>query len=128
MRIIKILAVIAFSAAMFMSCGGPGASSSPSDVVEAFYSALESNNADNMLQCMENPDDKDSKMAVSMLPAMLEGIGGMSKIAVTKEEISEDGMKAIVYTTLELKNGDKKEGETELVKTDNGWKISDLVH
>jgi len=110
------------------SCGGGGgssSSSSPKTVADKALSAMVKVDAKAFVGYLVQADhDADEvKKGTMMVQALLEAMP-LAKYEIKGETI--DGDKAEVDAVLFFKDGSTKNAEIPFVKTEKGWKISDL--
>lgn len=126
-KVSMFVAVFAFMA-LITSCSGGG--NSPADVSKSFIKNIEKGNVNaavKMLEGAENGTDEEiQKMEAffSESSKELESKGGVKKIEVISETISDDGMKADVVLNVTYGNGEEDESTTKLKNIDGDWKIT----
>jgi hypothetical protein len=121
------MAMFAFFAFM-ASCGG--GLKSPADVSKSFVEKIEKGDVGAAVKMLDGAD-KATKEEVQKMEAFLsEGSkelsskGGIKKIEVISETISEDGMDATVDLKVTYGNGEEDDSTTKLKNIDGNWKIS----
>ena len=126
-KVSMFVAVFAFMA-FLISCSGGG--NSPADVSKSFIKSIEKGNvaaAIKMLDGLEDATEEEIQKMEAFLGESskeLESKGGVKKIDVISETISEDGQKADVKLKVTYGNGEEDESTTKLNLTDDGWKIT----
>ncbi len=111
------------------SCGGGASSNSPSDIVSDYFEKWDAGDYDGMMQYFDGYEEftekekEDYKKFLGMAAGSMKDAEGIKEVNVLKEEINEDGSKAIVEIELTMNNGDTKKEEAELVKVNDEWRI-----
>lgn len=126
-RISMFMAIFAFFAFM-ASCGG--GAKSPADVSKTFVEKIEKGDVSAAVKMLEGVDKATEEEIQKMEAFLSEGSkevsskGGIKKIDVLSETISEDGMEADVDLKVTYGNGEEDESTTKLKNIDGNWKIS----
>ena len=113
--------------AFLISCSGGG--NSPADTSKAFVKNIEKGNIDaavRLFKAAETATPEEIEKMSSMLSegtGQVESKGGVKKMEVLSETISEDGKKAEVELKIIYENGEEDVSITDLRKTDDGWKL-----
>ena len=121
------LAVFAFMAFLF-SCSGGG--NSPAGVSKSFLLKVERGDTEaaaKMFEGMENATEEEMQKSKALLDESSKEIalkGGVKKVDVLNETISEDGQNASVEMKVTYGNGEEDESTTKLIKTEDGWKLT----
>lgn len=129
-KISKVLMIVAaFSfVALLISCSSNA--NSPAGVSKSFIKKVEKGDvteAVKMLEVAEKGSDEEIQKMEAFLSEgskEMKSKGGVKKIEVISETISDDGMKADVVLKVTYENGEEDESSTKLKKTDKGWKIT----
>lgn len=107
-----------------------GSSSSPSGVINDYFTAMEQGDADKIIAMVdtngEEISDKDKEKfaaMVGMAKEQIEQKGGIKSNEVLEEIISEDGTEASVKVKTIYGDDSEDEAVTKLVKVDGDWKI-----
>ncbi len=126
----KLVALFAVVAAFFaVSCGG---SDSPGDVAIEVYELVADGKYEKALDKFYVADPaakeefKSSMLSIceeKMKPQM-EAKGGIEKIELVSEEISEDGKSARVTTKITYGDGTSEDERTKMVNVDGEWLVS----
>ncbi|HNQ37809.1 MAG: DUF4878 domain-containing protein [Prolixibacteraceae bacterium] len=127
--------VIVFSivlALAMISCGGnkPGGNT-PSKTVEKLFKYVIDKDYDNAVTLYANKDGKaldeeevaKVKALLPMVVKVYEKDGGLKSVKVTKETITEDGLKATVDIVQSYGNGKEEENSIDLVKIEGDWYV-----
>ena len=131
------VAVIAFFA---VSCGGnkganTGVKGGPASIEKTIYAQLQKGNyakaVEIMVENLDNIKASSAEETAQMLSAFTEKAkesneakGGVKSFEVLEEEISEDGLSAVVSTKIVYGNGEEKTETSKYVKKDGKWKLS----
>jgi len=133
MEKVVIQIVAAVVCVFFVSCGGGsgssgGSSSTPSGIADKAFSAWVKGDA----KAFANHIDQDGlsasemKEGIEFLTEMMK-YQTLAKYEIQSETVSDDGKSARVNIKLYFKDGDTSDNKVPFVKTDNGWKISDIM-
>lgn len=130
MKHLKVLTVltIIISTIAFTACSS---GSSPGTVVEKSFDLMKSKDFKALTalyvkkggEKMSEDEAKKVEGLLGMATKELEKKGGLKKVTIDKEEISEDGLKAEVEYTQEYGNGKTKKDDVDLIKVDGKWKM-----
>lgn len=126
----KLVALFAVVAAFFaVSCGGP---STPGAAAVEAYELMAAGKYEKLVDkfYVANPEDKAEfdSMILSLCKEKVEpqmkAKGGIDKVELVSEELSEDGNSARVTTKVYYGDGTEKEDRTNMVKVDGEWLVS----
>ena len=123
---LMVLALVATTGLM-VSCSGSG--KSPTDVSKSFIQKLEKGDVDAAFKMLDGAEKATAEENEKLKAFLSEGTkeisskGGIKKIEVVSETISEDGKTAEVTIMLTYGNGETDESTTKLKNTEDGWKI-----
>lgn len=123
MKKLLILASIALVAMFSVNCGG-GAGQTPSDVVDAYYSAAVKGDFEKALSYTTLTGEE-----VTQLVAKINGLGGViSSYEIVSETIAEDGQSAVVEvkysgSAMGMQITDETTEVDVLKKEDGSWVI-----
>lgn len=126
-RISMFMAIFAFFAFM-ASCGG--GAKSPAAVSKSFVEKIEKGDVSAAIKMLDGVDKATEEEIQKMEAFLGEGSkeiatkGGIKKIDVLSETISEDGMEAEVDLKVIYGDGEEDESTTKLKNIDGNWKIS----
>ena len=126
-RISMLVAVCTFMA-FVISCSVGG--NSPAAVSKSFVEKVEKGDTEaaaKMFDGMENATEEEMQKSESFLSEGTKEMaakGGVKKIEVVSEKISDDGLKADVELKVTYGNGEVDDSSTKLKKTEDGWKIT----
>ena len=126
-RIPMFLAVFAFMAFLISCSGG---ANSPTGVSKSFLLKVEKGDTEaaaKMFEGMENATEEEMQKSKALLDESSKEIaaqGGIKKVDVLNETISEDGQTASVDLKVTFGNGEEDESTTKLIKTEDGWKLT----
>ena len=107
-------------------------SNSPLGTIQNFYAAVEKGDADKAANYVAfgNISDNEMMAAKGKLQMMvaegknkIEKNGGLSKVALEKEELNADGESGAVVVKLHFKNNTEQTGRFKVVKEKGDWKI-----
>jgi hypothetical protein len=123
---LMVLALVATTGLM-VSCSGSG--KSPAGVSKSFIQKLEKGDVDAAYQMLDGTENATAEETQKLKAFLSEGTkeistkGGIKKIEVVSETISEDGKTAEVTIMLTYGNGETDESTTKLKNSEDGWKI-----
>lgn len=126
-RIPLFLAVFAFMAFLISCSGGRN---SPAGVSKSFIEKVEKGDTEaaaKMFEGMGTATEEEMQKSRALLDVSSKEIaskGGIKKIDVLDETISQNGQTAHVELKVTYGNGEEDESITRLIKTDEGWKIT----
>lgn len=121
---IAVFALMAF----LVSCSGGG--NSPKAVSKSFFEKVEKGDTSAALRMVDGMEDATEEEIQKSEAFLSEGTrnmaerGGVKKIEVVSEKISEDGLKADVELKVTYGNGEVDDSSTKLNKRKDGWKIT----
>lgn len=126
----KLVALFAVVAAFFaVSCGGP---STPGAAAVEIFELMADGKYEKVVEkfYVANPEEK-AEFESTMLSLIKEKVepqmkakGGIDKVELVSEELSEDGNSARVTTKIYYGDGTTKEDHTKMVKVDGEWLVS----
>lgn len=106
-------------------------SSSPSDALKKYASALKESNYEKFVEGVNFPKTNPDKLAeerqgfADMMKGKAENLlarkGGLKDVEVISEEIAEDGNSAVVKFKMIYGNGTESEEEQKMVKVGGEW-------
>ena len=128
---------LAITAILFfaVSCND-GGGNTPAGIEKAIYSQLQKGNYEKAVEIMFAVDSKEAKENASAtnkeeLAAIaekakqsVEAQGGIKSFRITKEEISKDGLTAVVTSTIVYGSGKEDTKQSKYVNEDGKWKLS----
>lgn len=126
----KLVALFAVVAAFFaVSCGG---SDSPGDVVVETYELMAAGKYEKVVDkfYVANPAEEEEFKSTMLslcnekMKPQLEAKGGIDKVELVSEELSEDGKSARVTTKITYGDGSVEEEKTKMVNVDGEWLVS----
>jgi len=139
MKKVIIQMVAAVVCVCLVSCGGGSGSSgggssnssnssSPSSIADKVFSAWLKGDMKTVATYVdqEGLSAKELKEGLEFLTEMLK-YQPLAKYEIQGETLSDDGKKAKVNVKLYFKDGDTSDNKVPFVKTDHGWKISDIM-
>ncbi len=122
-----LLAVMVASATIFFACGGE---ETPGDITEKVYLSIADGEYDYVIDKMDTggeeitSEDRDKlKKMFEMSKGQIEKKGGIKKVNILSEEVSEDGNNCTVQAEVEYGNGNKEPANSRFVKIDGEWMI-----
>lgn len=104
----------------------------PESVVKKFYDAVADGNVDKAVDCMalESVAANEMMMAKAKIQmvvatgqAKINANGGLSKVEVLKQDLSEDGNSVSMQVKVTFKNDKSDVSRVRAVKEKGGWKI-----
>lgn len=124
--------LVLFTAIFLLACSG---SSGPEKVADSYMNAVLHNDIDGLMKTIHIENDMVEMesmmrgklaMVIAAASAEAQANGGVKKISYAKTEYNEDKTAARVTATVQFKNKDTDDmvDEIDLVKTDDGWKVS----
>lgn len=123
-----LLTVLVASATIFFACGG---AETPGQITEKVYTSLADGNFDYVIDKMDTKgeevteeDREKLKKMLEMSKGQIEEKGGIKKVTIIKEEMSEDGLTCNVQAEVEYGDGKKEPANSRFVKKDGVWLIS----
>lgn len=125
-----LLSVLIFGTIVFMaSCGGSG-SSSPGEVVKAYYQKVEKGDAEAALDYIDFEGKEltaeDKEKLIGLLgegTKQMEEKGGIKSFEIVEENIAEDGNTADVSFKIIYGNDKEEENKAKVAKVDGNWKL-----
>lgn len=126
----KLVALFAVVAAFFaVSCGGP---STPGNAAIEVYKLMADGKYEKALDKFYVADPAEREQFESMMLSLckekmepqMAAKGGIEKIELVSEELSEDGKSARVTTKITYGDGSEKEDRTNMVNVDGEWLVS----
>ena len=111
------------------ACSGGG---NPESVVKKFYDAVADGNVDKAVDCvaLESVAADEMVMAKAKIQmvvatgqAQINANGGLSKVEVLKQDLSEDGNAASMQVKVTFKNDKSDVSRVRAIKEKSGWKI-----
>jgi len=132
MKILKTFALITLLFA-FACKGGPGGKG-PGDVYKDAMMKIADGKYEAAMEMMAQKGDnemtneeREKTMGMfGMTNATIQAKGGIKKIEILSEEISEDGVRAYIEYKITFGNGEVSEDDNELIKEDGKWKLMGL--
>lgn len=121
------LAVFTFMAFLVSCSGGVN---SPAAVSKSFIQKVEKGDTESaakMFEGMENATEEEMQKSKALLDESSKEIaskGGVKKVDVLNETISEDGQNASVEMKVTYGNGEEDKSITKLINTEDGWKLT----
>ena len=115
---------------LFASCGGGG--NTPASIEKSMYQQFQKGNYKKGIDIlMENLDATAEQKAQfsaffndEKIKKEAENSGGIKSFEIVKEEISEDGLSAVVETKIVYTDDTEKTQSTNYVKKDGKWYLS----
>ena len=104
----------------------------PESVVKKFYDAVADGNVDKAVDCMalESVAANEMMMAKAKIQmvvatgqAKIDANGGLSKVEVLKQDLSEDGNSVSMQVKVTFKNDKSDVSRVRAIKEKGGWKI-----
>ena len=104
----------------------------PESVVKKFYDAVADGNVDKAVDCMalESVAANEMMMAKAKIQmvvatgqAQINANGGLSKVEVLKQDLSEDGNSVSMQVKVTFKNDKSDISRVRAIKEKGGWKI-----
>lgn len=132
MKTFKSIALIVLLFA-FACKGGPGGKG-PGDVYKDAMMKIADGKYEAAMEMMAQKDDNEmtneerekTMGMLGMTNAAIQAKGGIKKIEILSEEISEDGVRANIEYKITFGNGEVNEDDNELIKEDGKWKLLGL--
>ena len=131
MKRILTITMTCLMVCVLAACGGKNGSVSksdtPSDVVKKALTCAVNQDYKGMVKFFDGTaaaTDQEVEEAAAVLELLYSLAGGISSFEILGEEIDENGKEAEVKVKLTDSKGESRTDDADLVKTDQGWRLT----
>lgn len=131
MKRILTITMTCLMVCVLAACGGKNGSVSksdtPSDVVKKALTCAVNQDYKGMVKFFDGTaaaTDQEVEEAAAVLELLYSLAGGISSFEILGEEIDENGKEAEVKVKLTDSKGESRTDDTDMVKTDQGWRLT----
>lgn len=113
--------IIAISILLVAGCA---ADRSPRTLTKYFYKAIANGEYDKALECTTMNEDIDFELYHAIMDKVstsIEAKGGVDKIEIIDEQISEDGLSAVITATITYVDGSVDKEFCDVIYQDDKW-------
>lgn len=112
------------SLVLMLLCVGCAADRSPRTLAKHFYGSIASADYAEAIACTTLADDVDIELYHAIMDKVsrsIESKGGVEKIEVVEEQITEDGQRAVVEVQITYGNGEIAQEYCDVICKDEKW-------